>query len=103
MPPSPTGYLDFLALLESSIVVLTDSGGIQEESCILKTPCVTLRESTERPETIQVGSNMVAGTMPNGILDKVEKMIRAKRKWKNPFGEDVSTKIVDIIEIELTI
>lgn len=99
----PTGYLDFLALLESSNLVLTDSGGIQEESCILRIPCVTLRKSTERPETIQVGSNTVAGTRPESILDKTETMVGIKRNWKNPFGEDVSKKIVDIIESELTL
>lgn len=97
----PTGYLDFLALLEGSTLVLTDSGGIQEESCILRIPCVTIRENTERPETVHVGSNMVAGTKPNAILDKVKTMVDVKRSWKNPFGEDVSRKIVDIIQKEL--
>lgn len=99
----PTGYLDFLALLESSNLVLTDSGGIQEESCILRIPCVTLRESTERPETVQVGSNTVAGIRPEDILNKAKTMVDVKRNWKNPFGEDVSRKIVDIIESELTL
>ncbi|MFQ5758244.1 MAG: UDP-N-acetylglucosamine 2-epimerase [Candidatus Bathyarchaeia archaeon] len=97
----PIGYLDFLALLESSSVVLTDSGGIQEESCSLRIPCVTIRESTERPETVQVGSNTVAGTKPNAILNKVKTMVNVKRGWKNPFGENVSRKSVDIIEREL--
>lgn len=99
----PTGYLDFLALLESSSLVLTDSGGIQEESCILRIPCVTMRENTERPETVQVGSNTVAGTKPKSILNKVETMIDVKRTWKNPFGENVSRKIIDIIENELAL
>lgn len=99
----PTGYLDFLALLEGSRLVLTDSGGIQEESCILRIPCVTIRESTERPETVHVGSNIVAGTKPNVILKKVKTMVNVKRSWKNPFGENVSRKIVDIIENELTL
>lgn len=98
---NPTGYLDFLALLECSSLVLTDSGGIQEESCILKIPCVTLRENTERPETIQVGSNRLAGTDPKNILDEVKTMIGVERNWKNPFGMDVSRKIVEIIEREL--
>ena len=97
----PTGYLDFLALLEGSSLVLTDSGGIQEESCILRIPCVTIRENTERPETVQVGSNTVAGTKPNTILNKVKTMVNVKRSWRNPFGENVSRKIVDIIEREL--
>lgn len=97
----PIGYLDFLTLLEGSSLVLTDSGGIQEESCILRVPCVTLRENTERPETVQVGSNIVAGTKPKNILNSVKTMVNVMRSWTNPFGEDVSRKIVDIIEREL--
>lgn len=99
----PTGYLDFLALLEGSRLVLTDSGGIQEESCIIRIPCVTIRESTERPETVQVGSNAVAGTRPKTVLNKVKEMVKVKRSWKNPFGKNVSRKIVGIIESELSL
>jgi len=58
----PVGYLDFLKLMSSAKVVLTDSGGIQEETTILKIPCITLRENTERPITAAMGSNQVAGT-----------------------------------------
>lgn len=97
----PIGYLDFLALLESSRLVLTDSGGIQEESCILRVPCVTLRENTERPETVEVGGNTVIRTRPMTILEKVKTMVGAERDWVNPFGENVGKKIVDIIEEEL--
>ncbi|UCH32394.1 MAG: UDP-N-acetylglucosamine 2-epimerase (non-hydrolyzing) [Candidatus Bathyarchaeota archaeon] len=99
----PIGYLDFLALLESSNLVLTDSGGIQEESCILRIPCVTLRDSTERPETVQVGSNAVAGTQSESILDKAKTMFSVKRDWKNPFGTNVSRKIVEIVKSELAL
>jgi len=66
-------------------------------------PCVTLRESTERPETVWVGANVVAGTKPETILDKVRTMVDVERSWKNPFGEDVSRKILDIIEKELAL
>ena len=58
----PLGYLEFLQLLNGAKLILTDSGGVQEESCILKVPCVTLRDNTERPETIDVGANIIAGT-----------------------------------------
>lgn len=58
----PLGYRDFLNLWKSSTCVLTDSGGLQEETTILKVPCITFRESTERPVTISVGSNVVVGT-----------------------------------------
>ena len=64
----PAGYLDFLKLMAWARVVLTDSGGIQEETTILKVPCITLRESTERPVTAQVGSNHLAGTDPGRII-----------------------------------
>jgi len=64
----PIGYLDFLKLMSSARLVLTDSGGIQEETTILKVPCITLRENTERPITVEVGSNTVVGTDIEKIL-----------------------------------
>jgi UDP-N-acetylglucosamine 2-epimerase (non-hydrolysing) len=64
----PIGYLDFLKLTSSASVVFTDSGGIQEETTVLKVPCITLRENTERPVTAQVGSNQVVGTNPDRIV-----------------------------------
>jgi len=83
----PVGYLDFLILMAKAKLVLTDSGGIQEETCILKVPCVTLRESTERPETVEVGGNIIAGTQPNKVLECVNIMLKKKKDWENPFGE----------------
>ncbi len=65
----PVGYLDFLKLLGSARVVLTDSGGIQEETTILQVPCLTLRENTERPITVEVGTNQIVGLAPEVILD----------------------------------
>jgi len=64
----PVGYLDFLKLMSEAKLVLTDSGGIQEETTILKVPCLTLRPNTERPITAEVGSNQVVGTDPAAIL-----------------------------------
>jgi UDP-N-acetylglucosamine 2-epimerase (non-hydrolysing) len=72
----PAGYLDFLKLMASARLVLTDSGGIQEETTILKVRCLTLRDSTERPVTAEVGSNRVVGTDP-------QKIIRAYEETKN--------------------
>jgi UDP-N-acetylglucosamine 2-epimerase (non-hydrolysing) len=63
----PVGYLDFLQLLSGARLVLTDSGGIQEETTVLGIPCVTLRENTERPITVEVGTNIIAGTDPANI------------------------------------
>ena len=64
----PLGYLDFLKLTSSARIVLTDSGGIQEETTILQVPCLTLRENTERPITAEVGSNRIVGVNPETIL-----------------------------------
>ena len=88
----PIGYLDFLQLEANAALILTDSGGIQEEACILGVKCVTLRENTERPETIQVGSNVLAGTDPKRILAQSNKMISSKVKWNNPFGDGNAAK-----------
>ena len=95
----PLGYLDFLQLEARSRLILTDSGGVQEEACILRVPCVTLRENTERPETVDVGANVVAGTDPARIISSVGKMLTVGRSWRNPLGEgDAGAKIVKIIE-----
>jgi len=64
----PIGYLDFLKLNSCAKVVLTDSGGIQEETTVLKIPCITLRENTERPVTAEIGSNQIVGTDPQKII-----------------------------------
>jgi len=94
----PLGYLDFLLLQSHAAVVLTDSGGLQEEACALHVPCVTLRENTERPETVKVGANIIAGHDPEKILKATLKMVKSSRKWKNPYGNGMSAKkIIDII------
>ena len=64
----PLGYLEFVCLLSDSRVVLTDSGGIQEETTVLGVPCLTLRDSTERPVTITHGTNRLVGTDPDRIV-----------------------------------
>jgi UDP-N-acetylglucosamine 2-epimerase (non-hydrolysing) len=64
----PVGYLDFLRLMSCARLVFTDSGGIQEETTVLGIPCVTLRENTERPITVELGTNTIAGTDPKKIL-----------------------------------
>lgn len=95
---NPVGYFDFLKLETNARVVLTDSGGVQEETCILRIPCVTLRYNTERPESVHVGANIIAGTEPQRILKCTKEMIRRKRSWSNPFGDGkAAKKIIDII------
>jgi UDP-N-acetylglucosamine 2-epimerase (non-hydrolysing) len=65
----PVGYLDFLQLLSGARLALTDSGGIQEETTVLGIPCITLRENTERPITVEMGTNTIAGTNPANIVE----------------------------------
>jgi UDP-N-acetylglucosamine 2-epimerase (non-hydrolysing) len=83
----PIGFMEFLQLEANAKLVLTDSGGVQEETCILKVPCVTLRDNTERPETLEVGSNVLAGVNQITILDSVKFMLSRERNCKNPFGD----------------
>jgi len=94
----PLGYFQFLKLLMGAKVVLTDSGGIQEEACTLKVPCVTLRHSTERPETVYVEANAVAGLTPERVLEKTLEMVSKPRNWPNPLGDGrAGEKIVKIL------
>jgi UDP-N-acetylglucosamine 2-epimerase (non-hydrolysing) len=93
----PVGYLEFLVLESKAALLLTDSGGIQEEACILNVPCVTLRDNTERPETVDAGANMLAGTQPEKILAAAERMMERNRTWTNPFGKgDAARRILEV-------
>jgi len=76
----PMGYLDFLKLVSSAKIVLTDSGGIQEETTVLGIPCLTLRENTERPITAEVGTNQIVGTDPARIIKGYRKAVNG---WCN--------------------
>lgn len=94
----PVGFLEFLQLESGAKLVLTDSGGVQEETCVLGVPCLTLRDNTERPETIEVGANRLVGTNPTEILAGVEKSLEEGNGWNNPFGDGrASEKILSII------
>ncbi|MFO0970290.1 MAG: UDP-N-acetylglucosamine 2-epimerase (non-hydrolyzing) [Gemmataceae bacterium] len=83
----PVDFLDFLALEASARLILTDSGGVQEEACILGVPCVTLRDNTERPETIDVGANVLAGAAPDVILGSARAQLQPRPVWSQPFGD----------------
>jgi UDP-N-acetylglucosamine 2-epimerase (non-hydrolysing) len=98
---APQGYSDFMALLANARVVLTDSGGIQEEAVVLGVPCLTLRENTERPITVDSGINELVGTDPNAIVDA------ARRRLSSPMPEayrpplwdgQAAERIVDALE-----
>lgn len=79
---SPQGYLEFNYLVKHSLAVITDSGGITEETTVMHIPCLTLRDNTERPETCNVGTNMLVGTDPKNIKPALDKLFAAN--W--PFG-----------------
>ena len=83
----PVDFMSFLQLENNASLVLTDSGGVQEETCILGVPCVTLRDNTERPETVDVGANMLAGTEPDRMVSCARSMMDRSREWENPFGD----------------
>jgi len=94
----PVSFLDFLQLESSARLILTDSGGVQEEACILGVPCVTLRDNTERPETLEVGANILAGASPDKIADCTKLMLDRSKKWSNPFGDGTAgQRIVEVV------
>jgi len=76
----PLGYLDMICLLDNTKFLMTDSGGTQEESTILKIPCLTLRENTERPITVDIGTNIIVRTNKNKILKEVNKILAGNVK-----------------------
>ena len=105
----PLGFLEFLQLESNAKLVLTDSGGVQEETCILKVPCVTLRDNTERPETLEVGSNVLSGVNQERILESVKIMLskqtlrkfdrNASLNGDNPFGDGkAGRRTVELLE-----
>ncbi len=94
----PVGHLDFLQLEAHAALLLTDSGGVQEEGCILRVPCVTMRDNTERPETLAAGSNALAGADPERILTQVDRMMQQSGDWENPFGDgNAAARILDTV------
>jgi UDP-N-acetylglucosamine 2-epimerase (non-hydrolysing) len=98
----PVDFLSFLQLESSARLILTDSGGVQEEACILGIPCVTLRDNTERPETVEVGANILAGAIPDRILECSRMMLDKEDNWRNPFGDGkAGERIVQIISESL--
>ena len=76
----PLGYLDFIYLFSKSRLVLTDSGGLQEETTALGIPCITLRENTERPITITEGTNVLVGTDREALLREVDAILEGRGK-----------------------
>jgi UDP-N-acetylglucosamine 2-epimerase (non-hydrolysing) len=96
----PLGFMEFLTAESGARLVLTDSGGVQEECCILGVPCVTIRENTERPETVRVGANVIAGYSHEGIVRASKEMLDNAKAWDNPFGDGhAGERIIDVSRV----
>jgi len=100
----PLGYLEFNYLVKNAFAVLTDSGGITEETTVMNVPCITLRENTERPETCEIGTNVLVGTDPEKISDAFKILLSGK--WKQGVVPELwdgkaAERIVDIIAEKL--
>jgi UDP-N-acetylglucosamine 2-epimerase (non-hydrolysing) len=103
----PLGYLDFLALMADARFVLTDSGGVQEETTALGVPCLTMRDNTERPITVTEGTNTLAGTDPGAIRAELRKMLAGETKrghvpslWDGHAAERVVSVLARELEME---
>lgn len=99
----PVGYLDFLCLLSRARVVLTDSGGIQEETTVLGVPCLTLRENTERPVTVDEGTNQLVGIEPAAIIDGYRRVMsgtvtgRVPKFWDGKAAERIAEHLESVL------
>ncbi|MDR3569097.1 MAG: UDP-N-acetylglucosamine 2-epimerase (non-hydrolyzing) [Syntrophobacteraceae bacterium] len=99
MVTEPLGYIDFLCLMSNAKLVLTDSGGIQEETTCLGVPCVTIRENTERPVTVTQGTNLLSGVKPDAIVDAANRQLARQKGNSAPEFWDgrASYRIVEAI------
>lgn len=97
----PLGLFDFVCLEQNAYCVLSDSGTVQEECCIYKTPNVTLRDVTERPETLEAGSNMLTGCEPSSILRAVQTVLHQGQIWLPPVEYLVNNSSQKVVKILL--
>jgi UDP-N-acetylglucosamine 2-epimerase (non-hydrolysing) len=100
----PLGYLDFLGLVAAAGLVLTDSGGIQEETTILDVPCLTLRDNTERPVTIRQGTNRLVGSTPERIRAEARRLLDGDRKHATRpelWDGNAASRIVEMLRKKL--
>jgi len=103
----PIGYLDMLFAMRGAAIVLTDSGGVQEETTALGVPCVTIRENTERPSTVEVGTNHLAGTNPEAIIKVCKEILGGRGKmgrvpplWDGKTAERISDVLMKFAAVE---
>lgn len=94
----PAGYLEFLYLLKNCLLVMTDSGGVQEEAIVLGRPCVTLRHVSERWETLLLKANVLFPLYRRDSLGDVVDMMLGARIDRNPYGEDVARRMLELIK-----
>lgn len=104
VPVEPLGYIDFIALVKEALFVLTDSGGIQEEATVLKIPCLTMRENTERPSTILLGTNRLVGQKEIKILSGIRSIMSGKwpsgsrpKFWDGHAAERIARILVRVL------
>jgi UDP-N-acetylglucosamine 2-epimerase (non-hydrolysing) len=102
----PLGYLDFNFLVKNAFAVLTDSGGITEETTVMNVPCITLRNSTERPETCEIGTNVLVGTNPDKIENAFEVLLSGNWKqgqipelWDGKAAERIVNHLIEIYKL----
>jgi len=103
---NPLGYLEFNYLVKNALAVLTDSGGVTEEATVMNVPCITLRNSTERPETCEIGTNVLVGTDPNKIEDAFKILLSVKWKqgqipelWDGNAAERIVNQLIEIYQL----
>ncbi len=96
----PVGYLDMLTLQRAATAIVTDSGGVQEEACMLGTPCVTVRRNTERQVTVEVGANRLVAAETAAITRGIEEALASGTTWERPerWDEQVSARVVAALE-----
>jgi UDP-N-acetylglucosamine 2-epimerase (non-hydrolysing) len=102
----PLGYLEFNYLVENAKAVITDSGGITEETTVMGVPCMTLRDSTERPETCTLGTNELLGTDPRALKPAMEKLFGGEWKkgsipplWDGHAAERIIEKLIELFAV----
>jgi len=101
----PIGYIDFISLIKNAALIITDSGGIQEESTFLKVQCLTLRENTERPITIELGTNHLIGTNIENIDRAISSVLNSQQikegtippLWDGKAAERICNKLIENI------
>jgi UDP-N-acetylglucosamine 2-epimerase (non-hydrolysing) len=100
----PLSYLEFNFLVEKAMAVITDSGGVTEETTVLGVPCLTLRDTTERPETVTIGTNELLGTNPAALAPHLERLFRGvwkqgaiPPKWDGRAGERIVAQLAQLL------